>query len=121
MEAFLFQPAEAEAERKAEMRRNRKSKVPPSQQDRSKPNPRKRPGERFDTRAYTHSIARGCRKAGVPVWASNRLRHLAASNIRREFGLDAAQVILGHASPDVTLVYAEVDERRAEEVMLRIG
>jgi integrase len=121
VEAFLFQPAEAEAERKAEMRRNRKSKVPPSQQDRSKPHPKKRPGERFDTRAYAHSIARGCRKAAVPVWAPNRLRHLAASKIRREFGLDAAQVVLGHASPDVTLVYAEVDDRRAEEVMLRIG
>jgi hypothetical protein len=30
VEAFVFQPAVAEAERKAEMRRNRKSKIPPS-------------------------------------------------------------------------------------------
>jgi hypothetical protein len=41
--------------------------------------------------------------------------------LRREFGLDVAQVVLGHASPDTTLIYAEADRRRAAEAMLRIG
>jgi hypothetical protein len=30
-------------------------------------------------------------------------------------------VVLGHARPDTTLIYAEVDQQRAAEAMLRIG
>jgi integrase len=81
----------------------------------------KKPGDRYTTRAYAHVIARACRRAGVPVWGPNRLRHLAATSLRREFGLDVAQVVLGHASPDTTLIYAEADRERAAEAMLRIG
>jgi integrase len=121
LEAFLFQPQEAEAERKAELRQGRKTKVQPSQRDRSKPDPKKRPGERYDTRSYAHAIHGACRTAGVPIWGPNRLRHLAATTLRREFGLDTAQVVLGHASPDTTLIYAEADRQRAAEAMLRIG
>jgi integrase len=54
-------------------------------------------------------------------WAPNRLRHSAATAIRQEFGLEAAQVILGHASADVTQVYAERDQAKAVEVMAKIG
>lgn len=121
LEEYLFQPQEAEAERQAERRRRRKTPVQPSQRDRKTPNPKKQPGDRFDSRAYAHAIARGCRKAGVPIWGPNRLRHLAATLLRREFGLDVAQVVLGHASPDTTLIYAEADRQRAAEAMLRIG
>jgi integrase len=121
LEEFLFQPREAEVERIAEQRRCRKTRVQPSQCDRSKAFPKKRPGDRYDTRAYAHAIARGCRKVGVPIWGPNRLRHLAATLLRREFGLDIAQVVLGHASPDTTLIYAEADRKRAEDAMLRIG
>lgn len=46
-------------------------------------------------------------------WAPNRLRHNAGTDIRKEFGLEAAQVILGHASADVTQVYAERDQEKA--------
>jgi integrase len=105
LEEFLFQPREAEGERHAERRRRRKTPVPPSQRDRTKPDPKKRPGDRYSTRAYAHAIAWACRRAGVPVWGPNRLRHLAATLLRREFGLDVAQVVLGHASPDTTLIY----------------
>ena len=41
--------------------------------------------------------------------------------IRREFGLDAARAVLGHSSPAVTEVYAELDEAKAAEVMGRVG
>ena len=54
-------------------------------------------------------------------WSPNRLRHTAATNIRREFGLEAAQVILGHAAADVTQVYAERDQQKAKEVARQIG
>ena len=54
-------------------------------------------------------------------WAPNRLRHSAATAIREEFGLEAAQTVLGHASADVTQVYAERDIKKAAEVMGKVG
>jgi len=121
LEEYLFRPEEAEAERHAGRKEARKTPVPPSQRDRRKTDPKKKPGDRYTTRVYAHAIAGACRPAGVPVWGPNRLRHLAATSLRREFGLDVAQVVLGHASPDTTLIYAEADRERAAEAMLRIG
>ena len=37
------------------------------------------------------------------------------------FGLDAAQIVLGHASADVTQVYAECDQAKGAEVAQAIG
>lgn len=54
-------------------------------------------------------------------WAPNQLRHAAATSIRKQFGLEAAQVILGHAAADVTQVYAERDADKAREVARRVG
>jgi integrase len=57
----------------------------------------------------------------VDRWSPNQLRHTAATQIRREFGLEAAQVILGHSKADVTQVYAERDLAKGAEVARRIG
>jgi integrase len=54
-------------------------------------------------------------------WHPNQLRHTRATEIRRKFGLEAAQVILGHAAADVTQVYAERDAEKAREVARLIG
>lgn len=54
-------------------------------------------------------------------WSPNRLRHAAATEIRQHFGLEAAQVVLGHSKADVTQIYAERDLSRAVEVARRIG
>jgi integrase len=54
-------------------------------------------------------------------WHPHQLRHTAATKIRREFGLDVARVILGHRSPQITELYAELDIGRAAEVMARFG
>lgn len=54
-------------------------------------------------------------------WHANQLRHNAGTRIRKEFGLDEARAVLGHASPSVTEVYAKLDEGKAAEVMGRIG
>jgi len=54
-------------------------------------------------------------------FSPHQLRHTAATNIRRDFGLDAAQVVLGHAGADITQVYAALDEAKAVEVVKRIG
>jgi integrase len=55
-------------------------------------------------------------------WRPHQLRHTAATEIRREFGLEAAQIALGHSSALVTeAVYAERDMAKVEQVMLKIG
>jgi len=54
-------------------------------------------------------------------WSPNQLRHSAATEIRKRYGLEAAQVILGHASADVTQVYAERDLQKAVEIMREVG
>jgi integrase len=51
----------------------------------------------------------------------NRLRHTAATEVRKEFGLEGAQIILGHASADVSQVYAERDIAKGLEIARRIG
>ena len=57
----------------------------------------------------------------LPKWSPNRLRHTAATEIRRTFGLEAAQVALGHSQADVTQIYAEKDLTLAAEVARKIG
>jgi len=54
-------------------------------------------------------------------WSPNQLRHAAATEIRSEFGLEAAQVILGHSQANVTQIYAERDTAKGQEVARRIG
>jgi integrase len=54
-------------------------------------------------------------------WHPHQLRHTAATKLRKEFGLDIARVILGHRSPQITELYAELDVERAADVMARIG
>lgn len=55
-------------------------------------------------------------------WHPHQLRHTAATFIRREFGLEAAQIALGHSSALVTeAVYAERDAAKVEQIMLKIG
>ena len=52
----------------------------------------------------------------------HQLRHSAATLLRREFGLEAAQLALGHASANITdAVYAERDREKVIEVMRKIG
>lgn len=139
---FCFRPAESERRRLAE--RHARRRTPLSCGNRPGTNrrrrPRRVPGDCYDTRAYARAIRRAVAQANrellarhvaaggraedaprLPVWSPNRLRHTAATAIRRAFGLEAAQVVLGHARADVTQVYAERDLQRAFDVMERIG
>jgi integrase len=120
-DAYLFSPKEATEELLAGRRLARKTRVQPSQQDRKKRSPIKTPGPRYTTDSYRRSIGVGCDKAGMPRWHPNQLRYLAATRLRREFGLDVARAVLGHSSPAVTEVYAELDLTKAAEAMARIG
>ena len=120
--AFLFSPQEELEERSQERRAARKTKVQPSQARRKrKTAPLKSPGEVYEVRSYNRAISRACERAGIPRWHANQLRHTAATAIRREFGLEAASLILGHHGMQVTQVYAERDEARAIDVASQVG
>jgi integrase len=54
-------------------------------------------------------------------WSPNQLRHSRATLLRSLFGIEAAQVVLGHSDPKTTLIYAEADFAKAAEVARRIG
>jgi integrase len=55
-------------------------------------------------------------------WHPHQLRHNAGTNIRKEFGLEAAQLVLGHSSALITdAVYAERDSDRTVNVIRQMG
>jgi integrase len=142
---YLFQPRESMAAFRTEQRRHRRTKVQPSQLRRRRAKPKKAPGERYTSRSYAQAVAKAveaantaracekckplvaaercdaCKAAAIPHWHPNQLRHTKATEIRREFGLDAARAVLGHRSPKITEVYAEIDSSKAAEVMARLG
>jgi integrase len=120
-EEFLFSPREAMAERSERRRASRKTPVQPSQRDRCKKRPERAPGERYTRASYGHAIALACRKAKVPHWTPNQIRHTVGTKVRREMGLEASQVVLGHSRADVTQVYAERNAELARQAMERLG
>lgn len=125
--------------------------TPSQARRRPKRRPKRAPGDRYTTATYRRAIERACEIAfEIPkelrrisgklpsdererlrkqaaswrrghCWHPNQLRHSAATRIRRQFGLEAAQVTLGHSQADVTQVYAERDMGLAIEVMRKIG
>ena len=54
-------------------------------------------------------------------WHPNQLRHTFATRVRKQHGLEAAQVLLGHSRADVTQVYAEKNMELAAAVVAKIG
>ena len=137
-EDYCFCPEESERSHRLERREQRQSPMTPSQSARQpKPRPKRRPGKLYRTNAYRRAIHRACDMVNDALlganssataaerlferWSPNRLRHSAGTEIRRRFGLEAAQVTLGHASANVTQIYAERDFRKAASVMREVG
>lgn len=120
--SFCFSPQDAEAERNSIRRQNRKSPMTPSQAKRKpKSSSTRAKRSRYDRDSYRRAIEYGIRKAGVPHWHPHQLRHNCGTKVRREFGLDVAQVVLGHRTAEVTQVYADADRAKALAVMQRVG
>ncbi len=163
VDAYLFSPAEAEAERRATAHANRKTPLrygnhPGTNRQEA---PQRALGDHYNANSYRLAIQRACDRAFPPPghlrprrpkkgrpeskkvflarltdaereelrrwreqhrWHPHQLRHTAGTLIRGEFGLEAAQLALGHSSAKVTdAVYAERDAARVMEVMKRIG
>jgi integrase len=120
-EEYLFSPARALAEWHEDKRAARKSKVQPSQRNRKKRRPRKEPGQVYSPNNYHHAIRAACDAAGVPRWHPHQLRHSHGTDVRKRYGLDAAQVALGHSEVSITQVYAEADLALAVRVAQEMG
>ena len=169
VDAYLFSPAEADAERRRELHAQRCTPLSCGNApgtNRSD-DPVHHPGDHYTRDSYHRAIQRGCDAAFPPPpdlarqrveangrkknatrwetqaewkkrlgkrwaelkawrkdhrWHPHQLRHTAGTRIRREFGLEAAQIALGHSSALVTdAVYAERDATKVVEVMKRIG
>jgi integrase len=144
----LFSPRRSEARRNAERREARRTPMAPAHTARKrKERPARVPGDSYTRDSYRRAIARACdaafphptlstlpdgeltpeQRAELDAWRKarrwhpNQLRHTAATEIRRHFGLEASQAVLGHAELGVTQVYAERDLARAREVMRQVG
>ncbi|HPO17371.1 MAG TPA: site-specific integrase [Candidatus Hydrogenedentes bacterium] len=124
--ACLFSAREAEQQRYAACEKHRHQPVP-------EPMTERQIRDHYDVASYRRAIKRAVDKFNareiaegrkdniIPAWSPNRLRHSFATNVRREYGLEAAQVLLGHAHADVTQIYAETNTARAIEVAAQIG
>ena len=116
VDTYLFSPREAEAERAARAPTHRR----PGQR-RARRQTDRRLGDRYTTDSYRRAIARACEAAGIDQWSPHRLRHSFGTAVRRQFGLEAAQLLLGHARADITQLYAEVNHAKALEVAAKVG
>jgi site-specific recombinase XerD len=128
--AFLFSPREAEQWRHARRRQERQTPLTPSQtKRRAKAKPKRAKRDHYDTGSYRGAIEYGIRKANLgrdeaettPHWFPLQIRHSRGTEIRRRYGLDAAQVSLGHARADVTQVYAEKNLELAVQIAKETG
>lgn len=142
VEAYLFSPADAETERRAELHAKRTTPMrygnrPGTNRKRE---PKRRPRDRYNVDSFRRAIQRACdladakakallinsgKEAGgeriIPRWHPHQLRHNYATMIRRQYGIETARILLGHRSTAVTELYAEVDRGRVREIVSKIG
>jgi integrase len=125
LDAHLFNPRLAVEEVRAARAAARKTPRWKSHLDRNAAKrvaaPKRAPNDYYDVTSYAHAVKRAALKAGVAHWHPNQLRHTFATQVRKQHGLEAAQVMLGHARADVTQVYAERDGALAAAVAAKIG
>lgn len=118
---YLFSPRAVHEERVAKLRKNRKTKVQPSQQNRRVRNRQRAPGERYTPDSYRGAIRRACKRAGVPFWRPYDLRHNHATEVREAFGEEATSVRLGHSRISTTAIYGERNIALQTHVAKEIG
>lgn len=128
-----FSPAESEKRRLAENHAGRKTPMSCGNRPGTnrKPRPKRKPRDRYDKNGYANAVRRAIKKANekreekgldpLPRWTPNMLRHSAATEIRKQFDLEAVQSILGHASMNTSEIYAEKNMALAREIAKKIG
>lgn len=138
-EAFCFCPREAVAAMREEWHKARKTPMRPSQVARAEAARRRRkrlraPGLHYTTLSYRAAVIKAIERAEaalriqqrkpkleLPRWHPHQLRHAHGTYVRHQFGLEAAQVTLGHAKADITQLYAARDLQLAVRIAAEIG
>jgi integrase len=138
-DTYLFSPAESEQWRlnnhPPNQGRERKTPIYPcelkrraelKEARRRHSNPKRPKRARYDTNSYRQAINYGllqAKKAGfvIPHWHPHQLRHNRGTEVRRKYGIEAAQVALGHARADVTELYAEKNLEQAKRIAKEMG
>jgi integrase len=82
---------------------------------------KRRPGETYSRAAFQQVIRRACRRGGIPEWSPGMLRHAYGTRLRESGGIEAAQMALGHARPDTSLIYTSAARKRAVEAVREMG
>jgi integrase len=138
--AYLFNPIDAEAERREKLSQARKTPLscgnkPGSNRRRA---PKKSPGDRYTTMTYYRAVIRGCDAANPPPpgltdaaeidkWVKehrfhlHQIRHTLATDLRKEYGIEGAQVVLGHRTLVAAQIYAEKNAEAAQRIMAAVG
>lgn len=120
--AAIFSPFESEAERSVARRKARETPMTPSHAARKPKADRRRPaGDTYSVDSYRRAIERACDVAEIPRWTPNRLRHNAATVLRKQFGIEAARVMLGHTELATSEIYAERDQEQAAKIAAAVG
>lgn len=114
-DSFAFCPRESVIAKPASRRK------PLSQRERARRPRLRRRGLRYTNDSYRRAVTRGCETAKVPAWTPNQLRHSRATVLRAQFGLEAAQTVLGHSQVNVTQIYAERDFASARRIIGLVG
>jgi integrase len=133
-ESHCFSPADNERKRRAELHLRRVTPLSCGNRPGTnrKRRAKKQPGDCYTSRSYHAAVRHAILKANeqrakdrveerIARWHPNQLRHSAATEIRKHFGLEAVQAVLGHKNMVVSEVYAEKNLALAAEVMRKIG
>lgn len=135
-DVFCFSPAESERMRKAKLSEMRKTPLSCGNTvgSKRKKEPEKFAGDKYDRNSYRRAITYAITKARkeiraaggkpdkeLPYWTPYRLRHTAATKVRKEFGYESAGAALGHTKMSATAIYAERNQGLADEAARRFG
>ena len=75
---------------------HRRAEKPPDRPANQKSNKRKTKRvlrDHYSVDSYRKCVQRACQAAGIPTFSLHAIRHRAATTIRKQFGLEAAQLI----------------------------
>jgi integrase len=119
---YLFSAKESRAEYEAQRASQRKTKRTPSElrRRRTAKCPKRKPGNKFSVNSFQQCIRRACRRAGVPVWTLLQIRHMRATEVRQDYGLEGAAASLGD-SVEAAEIYAARNQELARRIAREIG
>jgi integrase len=90
-DSYCFSSREAESKRRAAQREARKTPLSCGNKPGSnrKAQPQRTAGEKYDRNSYARAVRRATVAAKIEVWSPHRLRHTFATEVRKQFGLEA--------------------------------